>query len=667
MVQAVSVAYWQAVLLALVFQTSYAQVSSPEVLYGHKRSFSEDTATVRQLIVASRNYPNDPDSAIRLLDSALSLSKSVHYPDGCARAMLGVGTNLFNKGELEKSKAVFVNTYPYLVHARQKKRELLLFWYNNMASVYTGQGHYDTAAFFYYKALDNVLSVKDIDSGFYSIILGNLATVWQKGEQYSKSLYYSRKGMAIALARHDSDRMADFYQSIGLALDGLGEHANGIRSLQASYAINLKRHNFLKAQMDCCALAVNTDNQDTALFYYNTALALSRRTSLEPLHQIYVGLGYTYLELKNYTAAARFLNQALAKAGALGYSADLGLIYAGLARVYTATHEYQLANKYQKAYSDIRDTLVKIEKIQTTNTLEIKYRTTEKDREITAARLQLMTRDYRLKQQRNWIIFISCMLTFLVIIIISFYSSLQRRKKLEKQQLLNLEQQREISNLKSVMSGEEKERTRIARELHDGIMVQLAVVKMKLRKLAASPAERSDASMDTILEQLDNTSRELRQTAHNLMPDMLLENGLTDALFYQCSSLQKETGLDILFQHYGALPRLVPEAELYLYRIVQELMQNIIKHAHATKALVQMNYHPPLLSFSVEDNGVGFNNRAIDPGMGLKSIYSRLRILNGTIDIQSRKYTGTTIFIELNIETLIQTDTTNHADTRSHS
>ncbi len=151
------------------------------------------------------------------------------------------------------------------------------------------------------------------------------------------------------------------------------------------------------------------------------------------------------------------------------------------------------------------------------------------------------------------------------------------------------------------------------------------------------------------------------------MPDMLLETGLTDAIFYHCNSLKKETGLNIIFQHYGVIPPLQQETELYLYRIVQELLQNIIKHAHANKALVQLNYHPPLLSIAVEDDGVGFDKHVIDAGMGLKSIYSRLHVLNGIIDIKSTKVAGTAIFIELNIERVTKQKITDNAHTSSHS
>ncbi len=630
---------------------------------------SKDTATVGSLIRASVKLHNDPDSAIHLLEQAFNISKQIGYADGCAKSLLGVGTHYFNKGELEKAKIVFRQAYPYCQASNLHKNQLLLQWYNNMASPYAVQGIADTASFYYYKALDNISNTEPQkrDSNMYAVILANIAVVWQNAGEYKQALYYSNKCLEIAIRKNDSDRIADIYLNTGIVQNAMGDTIASIKSIRSANDIYLKRKKFASVEMSCCAMALNSSSADSALHYFQLALDISKQTKIEPLYKIYTGLGQTYLRLKNYDKAKQYLNQALARATALNYTTDRGAIYNWLAETYTATREFELANKYQKAYSDLHDSLINKEKIQTANNLEIKYRTAEKDKEIAAARLKILERENKLSQKNSWIILICGIVLLLVVIFISFYINTRRKERLKQQELLNINQQQQIGNLKSVMMGEEKERTRIARELHDGIMVQLAVIKMKLRKMRLMPQQDDEEPIDTILDQLDKTSRELRQTAHNLMPDMLLETGLNDAIFYHCNSLKKETGLNIIFQHYGSLPALQQETELYLYRIVQELLQNIIKHAHANKALVQLNYHPPLLSIAVEDDGVGFDKNVIDVGMGLKSIYSRLHVLNGIIDIKSNKLAGTTVFIELNIDLFIKQKTADNANTSSHS
>src|SRR5690606_20151980 len=157
-----------------------------------------------------------------------------------------------------------------------------------------------------------------------------------------------------------------------------------------------------------------------------------------------------------------------------------------------------------------------------------------------------------------------------------------------------------------IIAGEEQERSRLARELHDGIMVLFSAIRMKLRQLPKSHrALTTDREFNDLNDELEQAIKELRRTAHNLMPDMLLDGGLAEAVFYFCKSLQQNSPLRINFQLYGNLPRLKEDAELSLYRIIQELVQNIIRHAEANKALVQFNYRDEVLCVTIEDNGKG--------------------------------------------------------------
>lgn len=631
------------------------------------RQLGNDTAAVNGLIRKSRGYQNAPDSAIVLLRESLALSQSIGYAEGCARSLLGIGTQYFNKGELEKSKACFRQAFPWCWKAHYAKPDILLSWYNNMASPYAVQGRSDTAAHFYYQALDYLRTSGKPDTGMMSLILGNLGTVWQKAAQYKQALFYTRRSLELARLRRDTARIADAYQNIGLILEGMNDHTRSLQWLRAAYAMHRSRNDLLKAQMDCCAIGLhysNVQQADSALKYFDEGLALSALTDVPPLHKLYIAQGYAYLQKGDPGPAAAALRHALDRSVELGYTGDLPFIYSGLADIYTANGDYKRANEYRRAYILAQDSLVNAEKILTANTLEVKYRTAEKDKEIAEARLLLALRDSELRQKNFWIAFAACGAAVLLIGLVALMGRHRRKRKLEKQHLLNLQQEQEISHLKSMMAGEEKERVRIARELHDGIMVQLASIKMKLRKVA-SRSQDNHEEFSGVLEQLDTTTRELRQTAHNLMPDMLLEDGLADALFYCCSNLQKGTDLHIDFQHYGNLPPLSQEVHLYIYRIIQELLQNIIKHAHAGKALVQMNYRAPLLSFTVEDDGIGYDRHSVEPGMGLKNVYSRLRALKGSMDVKSGRQ-GTTVYLELDIQPFLQnTDDNVHSDSYS--
>src|SRR5690606_34579591 len=130
---------------------------------------------------------------------------------------------------------------------------------------------------------------------------------------------------------------------------------------------------------------------------------------------------------------------------------------------------------------------------------------------------------------------------------------------------------------------------------------------------------------EKIMQHLDNATVELRRTAHNLLPEALLKNGLSEAVFYFCKDVDQSSGLRLEFQQYTEVPRLNPEIELSIYRIVQELLQNIVKHSGAKKAIVQLSFNEGLLNVTVEDDGTGFERVAGKnvSGIGIKNIYAR--------------------------------------------
>lgn len=151
-----------------------------------------------------------------------------------------------------------------------------------------------------------------------------------------------------------------------------------------------------------------------------------------------------------------------------------------------------------------------------------------------------------------------------------------------------------------------------------------------------------------MIEQFDEATNNLRRTAHNLMSDMLLEEGLPEALYYFCNTLRKNIPLEVVFHALGNAPRFEPQFELSVYRIVQELVQNVIKHAEATRLIVQLSYENRLLSLTVEDNGKGMQQNDLNTfnGFGIISIHARVASLNGRIETNSQQGTGTSVHLE---------------------
>ena len=193
------------------------------------------------------------------------------------------------------------------------------------------------------------------------------------------------------------------------------------------------------------------------------------------------------------------------------------------------------------------------------------------------------------------------------------------------------------------------ERTRIAKDLHDGLGGLFSTVKMHFSTLQHDmPSLKENQLFEKSYELVDTAAVEVRRIAHNMMPEVLMKLGLIDGLKDMCNNINAGKLINISLQAYGMDKRLNSATEIMLYRIVQELLNNIMKHAQATEAIVQFNQEGNRLMVTVEDNGRGFNVNQSDNNKhaGLDSVESRVKYLHGKFSIESEKDLGTTVIME---------------------
>jgi ligand-binding sensor domain-containing protein/two-component sensor histidine kinase len=214
---------------------------------------------------------------------------------------------------------------------------------------------------------------------------------------------------------------------------------------------------------------------------------------------------------------------------------------------------------------------------------------------------------------------------------------------------------RKLEKEKSILDKQnaiEQERTRLARELHDGLGSMLSGIKHSFSAIKnnISLNEKQTIHFDNSIEKLNTSIKEIRNLSHSMMDsDSLLRDGLINALKDYCRNINNPSVLEILFEAIGVDNLLLKEEQAFhILRITQELIQNIIKHAKATNVVVQIHCNMDKLYLTVEDNGLGFDNSKISvkKGIGFRNIQARLKIINGSIDIQSAIDKGTSIYIQ---------------------
>ncbi len=617
-----------------------------------------DTADINRMIDTAKAYVyvRKLDSAHTLFRTIFQISRQIRYHTGITRSLNGLGNVEAELGNFHKS-------VHYLKQAIQFARQLpdsgqsLPFLYNNLASTYANWGNQDEALKHY--GMTIAASEQHPEAAFPAeAIYTNVGYLLNHAGRYDEALFYLQKGITRAWHSGNFAVQALLYTHIGDAYQGkqIWDSAATYYKLALAEARIIKakytRHLAYKGLAD---LALHRNQPELAIYYLKQAA-----TSGLPLHpdhasEAAVTLGIAYSKTGNPELAHYYLQHALEVSRSTGLLQNMMEAHMRLAGLYAARSDYDSAYYHQQQVSIISDSIHNYNQTRNAQHLEARFRSAIKDKEIKEKQLIIELKEQELNTRNIWMgIIISGLLTACAIIFLlrKYYRNKQALKDANMRQMLR---QQQLNEFRAILQTEEKERNRIARDLHDGVMIQFSVVKMNLSALAGKPDRYIEKEqLLPHIEQLNTATQTLRNVAHHLMPDMLLEGGLAEALYYFCKSLQAELPFHLKYEQMDEIPRFDIQIEIAIYRIVQELVQNIIKHAEATHALVQISYNDDHLGIEVEDNGKGMDTNTSHKGMGLKNIATRVKHLNGQMHISSGD-SGTSISLEFNLKQLDQT------------
>lgn len=333
---------------------------------------------------------------------------------------------------------------------------------------------------------------------------------------------------------------------------------------------------------------------------------------------------------------AKIVLLSLIERGFIVRDIDKKIMYAALGSLESELKNYEQAHFWMEKQLEVSEKIFKEETNAKIADLEAKYNYVQKENEL------FITQEKAKKQQ----IFIWVIIVCLLLSILLFYFWWRNRKIHNAQEVQSLKQQQQIELGKALLEGEENERTRIARDLHDGLGGMLAGIKLNLSHKASEKYALIQEDLQPTLDSLGRSVHELRRISRNMMPESLLQSGLEVAIRDLCMDSQVP-GLQINSSFFDVEENLSPHVKVMIYRIIQELITNSIKHAAASKLMVQCTQAEDHFFITVEDNGTGFDIlRTPATSQGLKNIKNRVQILNGKMEIDSSEE-GTIINIEL--------------------
>ena len=635
-----------------------------------KATAATDTASVLRLIKeGSLLTDKNPDEALRFFLVAEAQSRQSGYTKGMALANAKIARWYFGNNSdkaIEYSRKALLHFGGGNDENTDEKADVHLL----LAETFDEQGKQDSSAYYYY-LLGNEVGAGNISDGKLAVDLyTKLLIFWMNldytggdNTDYLKTMkgYVDKAKLAAASIRDSAEAVSSVY-----FMEGAYFHAlKSFDSARYYYKLYLKERERINKISLPRKISVFTNIADTylqeqrpgdAMVFINKVYELNNSPEMIKYLAFYIQFtnlmtGRALFQQKKYSNAIAITNEALEKLKTTGshLRAEVVEAYKTLADSYEAMGDYRDALAQRNQYIFLHDSLMKKDKIDMVNRLEMRYRIVEKDKALAEQKLKIAAIENRVRS-RN--LLIAGIVLLVLFSIIGF--GLWRRKNIHKQKLQqeridNLQQKMEIERLNATIDGEEKERTRIARELHDGIGALLTGAKMNFELVKKSSQYEHNADFIEGIKLLEETASGLRETAHNIMPEVLMQEGLSNAVHSFCERMTGKGGTAISFQTLGASENMDARFDLPVYRIIQELIQNIRKHANATSALVQMNFHDDGgVDITVEDDGAGMNVSTANKtnGMGLKNIQERVKQLGGRIDINSNIGKGTSVYLE---------------------
>ncbi|MBK7434636.1 MAG: sensor histidine kinase [Chitinophagaceae bacterium] len=505
------------------------------------------------------------------------------------------------------------------------------------------KGVFDSAANYYYKALD---VLKDPEEELQKAgVLNELGKLYRKTRDLDRALQNYDEAFAIYKKRQDDNGMATILNESGVVFEYKEDYAEALDRYQRSLALREKMNDKVGQGYSLNFIGgVFTLKKDFVQAEKYLIRSLDIRRQLKDSFAIalnHADLGFMYTESGMYDKAIEQYGISNAIAMKLHYPDLLLGNYRELSSIAEKKGDPKLSLELFKKYNAIKDSVFSGEKLKQIEQLNAKYQAEKKEQQLKLQKAELTKKNYLL-----WGLILG--IAMLVLAGFTFYR--KRRIQMELKMQTELMKQQDLAT-KAIISAEENERKRIAADLHDGIGQMMSAAKMNLSAFENDlPFKDADhkAAFERVISLVDESCREIRSVSHQMMPNALLKSGLASAVREFIDKIDHRV-IRINLYTEGLDEKLDSNVETVLYRVIQECVNNVIKHSRAGSLDISLIRDNDGISATVEDNGRGFDtsDKQQFEGIGLKNIISRIGYLKGTVDFDSAPGKGTLVAIHV--------------------
>ncbi|MEZ5195437.1 MAG: tetratricopeptide repeat protein [Bacteroidales bacterium] len=527
--------------------------------------------------------------------------------------------------------------------------------YNSLGTYQLDMANYDSAMVLFLEAI-KIYEEENIQYRKHIVFI-NLGKVYFNLKDYEKAMQYFEQGLALSLEYNVLSSAALCYSSIGMVYQRLEDYKKAREYYELSkgkYSSFGDKTGFANAISNIATLLDLEGSYLQAMEEFKKARAIfidisdigNEELALSNIALIHERLGNYNLALNIYDTCLQ-INYRYNRRERILHT------YNNIYKTHELAGNFEQAYYYSTRYISLKDSIFSLEKEELIGELELKYEK-EKDQ---AHILQLQNEnlqksiDLRTRtHQRNVFFILATAIIVIALIIFIFFKSKTRKDKIiSEQKIAKLEQEKKLLAARALVEGQEVERRRIASDLHDGIGVLLTTVKMQFSNIREKSKENEE-ELKKAEDLLNQASGDVRKISHNMMPSILTKLGLEEALedLFEKVNESKELAARISILNEDAAS-LTENSEIMIYRIVQELVNNTIKHAEASIISLNVVFDKEKITLQYSDNGKGFDfKEKLESGtVGLSSLQTRVEFLGGELNFDTEPGKGYLCYIQI--------------------
>lgn len=643
-----------AAFLILLFSGAQAQGQNVDSLRNLLATMKSDTNKVLSFYQLGEAWePIKADSAEFYYKKGRALAEQLDFKRGIA-AFAGHYIVLLNQRGLYNEALQLSQEALHIYKAFGNKNELAIA-YLNVGSEWQYLSDFQQAAESYIEAQKLAEETGHLHT--QRITNNNLAAIFISLEQFDKGKAYAIKSLSIARELQNPGAIASSLFNIATAETYLKQYDTALIHYREIEEIGQKMNDFiyiLDGWLGAAGAYSGLNKLDAAKLNYNKVIKLAKeKQAIEYELYAYMGLADLYINAGNFNAAAAPIAAGIAIALKTGSRYELKDLYQKAAKMEEGLGDTGKALSLWKQYQQLNDSVINEKNTSTINLLEAKYESEKKETRIQKLEDEKKLQEMSIRQSNllNYLLIGGSLA--LVLVIVLLYRTYTQKQKIQQQRITELEREKKLSATEAVLRGEEQERSRLAKDLHDGLGGMLSGIKYAFQNMKGNLVMTPDnqRAYERSIDMLDSSIKEMRRVAHNMMPEALVKFGLDTALRDFCNDINQSVALKVHYQSIGlADTPLEHTTAITIYRIIQELINNSMKHAAATNIVVQVTRDGSHFSITVEDDGMGFDPSVLQQsaGIGFSNIRNRVDFLKGKMDVYSQPGKGVSVLIEFN-------------------